>query len=150
MKSISHTKIFELPVPVADLFPLFSPEGERLWVPGWDYENVMGTTELSEDHVFLTETHDHSAKKAIWIVKRYEPNDYTVQFYRIEPEEKVGVVTVVCTKREATRTEVQVTYKYTALSPTGEAFIAGFNTAVYEEFITEWETLLLQHFKLIA
>ena len=150
MKSISHTKFFEMPVPVTDLFPLFSPEGEKLWVPGWDYQNVMGTTELSEDYVFLTGTHDHNAQKAIWIVKRYEPNVHFVQFYRVEPEEKVGVVTVVCTELEMGRTKVQVTYKYIALSPAGEKFISSFNEGFYEEFINEWETLLLRHFELIA
>lgn len=150
MESISHTKFFEMPVPVADLFPMFSPEGEKLWVSGWDYQNVMGTTQLSEDYIFLTETHDHGAKKAIWIVKRYEPNLHFVQFYRIEPEEKVGVVTVVCTELEATKTKVQVTYKYVALSASGEKFVVGFSESFFEEFINEWETLLLQHFELIA
>ena len=76
MKSVRHTKAFELSQSIDDLFPLFSPEGERYWVPDWDYENVMGTTELTEDYVFLTELHDHSSTKAIWIVKRYEPENY--------------------------------------------------------------------------
>jgi hypothetical protein len=49
MKSISHTKSFTLDFPKSQLFPLFSPEGEKLWAPGWDYENVMGKTELCED-----------------------------------------------------------------------------------------------------
>ncbi len=34
MKSISHTKAFEMALPIAELFPLFSPEGEKYWVPG--------------------------------------------------------------------------------------------------------------------
>lgn len=150
MKTITHTEFFEIPAPVAELFPLFSPEGEKLWVPGWNYQNVMGSIELFEDYVFLTETHDHRAQKAIWLVKRYEPNVHFVQYYRVEPEEKVGVVTVVCTELEASRTKVQVTYKYMALSPSGEQFISGFSEAFYREFIKEWETLLLKHFELIA
>ena len=150
MNAISYTKFFEIPVPVADLFPLFSPEGEKLWVPGWDYQNVMESTQLAEDYVFLTETHDHNAQKAIWLVKRYKPSEHFVQFYRIEPEEKVGVITVVCTELEADRTKVQVTYKYMALSAAGESFISGFSEHVYEEFINEWETLLLKHFELTA
>ena len=52
-------------IPIAELFPLFSPEGEKLWVPGWDYENIMGTTALSEDYVFLTKIHDHATRDAI-------------------------------------------------------------------------------------
>ena len=57
MKSIEHTRTFEMDLPVSTLFPLFSPEGETHWVPGWDYQNLMGTTELSEDYVFLTSSH---------------------------------------------------------------------------------------------
>ena len=147
MKSISHTKAFEMAIPVADLFPLFSPEGEKQWVPGWDYENVMGTTELSEDYVFLTKSHDHGTKDAIWIVKRYDPKLHIVQFYKVEPEDKIGLVTVRCTELEAERTKVQVTYKYVALSATAEVFVSEFSENAYEEFIVEWQTLLSNYFE---
>jgi len=145
MKSISYTKSFELALVVTELFPLFSPEGEKKWVPDWDYENVMGTTELSEDYVFLTKTHDHGTTDAIWIVKRYDPRSHFVQFYKIEPEDKIGVVTVKCTEIEAERTSVQVTYTYTALSETGERFVHEFSEKAYEAFINEWQTLLTNY-----
>ena len=83
MKTIRHTKTFEMPLPIADLFPLFSPEGEKEWVPGWDYKNVMGTTQLCEDYVFLTKSHDHALAEALWIVKAYKPESHFVQFYKI-------------------------------------------------------------------
>lgn len=134
-------------VPIADIFPLFSPEGEKHWVPGWDYENVMGTTELSDDYVFLTKTHDHGTSDAIWIVKKYDPKLHFVQFYKIEPGEKIGVVTVKCTELEASKTMIRVTYKYLALSKGGEEFITVFNESTYEEFIDEWQKLLTNYFK---
>jgi len=111
------------------LFPLFSAEGERLWVPGWDYVNVMGSTDLHEDYVFLTKSHDHAGTDAIWLVKRYEPEDFFVQFYRVEPEDKVGVVSVRCTPRGKAFTEVEVTYRYTALGDKGRQFIEGFTAS---------------------
>jgi hypothetical protein len=147
MKSISHTKSFSLDFPISKLFPLFSPEGEKHWVPGWDYENVMGKTELCEDYVFLTKTHDHGETDAIWIVKVFDPESYFVQFYKIEPEYKVGVVTVECTELSPTITNVQVTYKYQALSTLGEEFIAEFNERVYEEFIGEWQESLTNYIR---
>ena len=147
MKSISHIKTFEIAYPIAVLFPLFSPEGEKYWVPGWDYENMMGTTELSEDYVFLTKTHDHGVTDAIWVVKKYDPKSHFVQFYKIEPEDKIGVVAVKCTELEAERTEVQVTYKYIALSKTGEGFVSAFSESAYEQFIGEWQTLILDYFE---
>jgi len=147
MKSITHTKAFKMNVPIADIFQLFSPEGEKHWVPGWDYENVMGTTELSDDYVFLTKTHDHGTSDAIWIVKKYDPKLHFVQFYKIEPGEKIGVVTVKCTELEASKTMIRVTYKYLALSKGGEEFITVFNESTYEEFIDEWQKLLTNYFK---
>ena len=150
MKTISHTKTCKMPVPVKDLFPLFSPEGETYWVPGWNYENVMGTTELSEDYVFLTKAHDHATSDALWIVKKYEPDSHLVQFYKIESQEKIGVITVKCSQKEPDKSEVQVTYKYMALSETGETFIDGFNESAYEEFITEWQQLLLKYFSSLS
>ena len=77
---------------------MFTIEGEKLWVPGWDYENIMGTTELSEDYLFTTKSHDYGTTDAIWIVKEFDPKAYFVQYYKIEPEDKIGVVTAACTK----------------------------------------------------
>jgi hypothetical protein len=147
MKSVTHTREFEIPVSAAKLFPLFSPEGEKYWMPDWDYENVMGTTELSEDYVFLTKTHDHGTKDAIWIVKRYNPEEYFVEYYKIEPEEKIGVVTVECKELEPGRTQVQVTYKYMAFSASGENFVSEFDENTYDAFINEWQILLLNYFE---
>lgn len=145
MKSVSHSKSFELEHPVEKVFPLFSPEGEKRWVPGWDYENVMGSIELSEDYVFLTKDHDHGMAEAIWLVKRYEPESYLVEFYKIEPGHKVGVVTVKCAAPGGRTTRVTVTYKYVALSAEGEAFIAAFDEPTYASFIGEWRELLASY-----
>ena len=128
------------------LFPLFSPEGEKLWVPGWDYVNIMSSTDLHEDYVFLTKTHDHAGTDAVWLVKRYAPQHFFVQFYRIEPEDKVGVVSVRCHPLDQGLTEVEVTYQYTALGDKGRAFIDGFTASEYQQFIGEWKRLLDAYF----
>ncbi len=146
MKSVEHTKTFEMAQPAATLFPLFSPEGEKNWVPGWDYQNLMGTTDLAEDYVFLTQSHDHGTTDAIWLVKRYDRKAHLVEFYKIEPGDKVGVIKVKCTEITTEKSEVEVSYKYLALSATGESFISGFTSAVFDEFIGKWQTLLSNYF----
>ena len=70
MNRVKHSADFQIAQPAEILFPLFSAEGEKCWVPGWDYTNVMGTTDLHEDYIFITEDHDHAASEAIWLVKR--------------------------------------------------------------------------------
>jgi hypothetical protein len=147
MSTIKHTASFEINQPAKELFPLFSAEGEKLWVPGWGYENIMGVTDLHEDYVFVTRSHDHAATDAIWIVKRYEPEDYLVQFYKVEPGEKIGVIEVKCFKLSEIRTKVQVTYEYIGLSAAGNRFVSNFSEADYNAFIAEWESLLVKYFE---
>lgn len=147
MRTVEHSKAFSIGEPIDELFPLFSPEGERRWVPGWDYENLMGTTRLSEDYVFLTRSHVHGSTEAVWIVKSFDPENHAVTFYKVEPGDKLGVVSVRCVAQGADETEVHVTYKYLALSPRGERFVSEFTAAAYERFIGEWRTLLEEHFR---
>ena len=146
VSSIKHSAAFDISQPVEQVFPLFSPEGEKRWIPHWSYQNVMGTTELSEDYVFLTKSHDHASADAIWLVKRYIPETWLVQFYRVEPEDKVGIVTVLCSGISGGLTHVEVTYEYIPLSEKGREFVEGYTIEAYEKLIDNWKELLLQYF----
>jgi hypothetical protein len=146
MSIIKHTANFNIDQPIDVLFPLFSAEGEKLWVPGWTYENIMGSTELHEDYVFLTTNHDHAMIKAIWLVKAYKPESYFVQFYKVEPENKVGIISVQCTEISDDATGIEVSYEYIGLSKEGNKFIEDFTSLKYDAFIDEWKKLLLNYF----
>ena len=126
---------------------MFSPEGEKLWVPGWDYENIMSSKDLHEDYIFLTKNHDHASTHAIWLVKQYKPKPYFVQFYKVEPEDKVGIIAVQCTKINDSLTQVEVSYEYIGLSKEGVAFVAKFTATEYKDFIAEWNSLLVNYFE---
>jgi len=147
MNNIKHSKDFQLEQAAKIVFPLFSAEGEKLWVPGWDYENIMESTELHEDYIFLTKNHDHAAADAIWLVKRYEPDNFLVEFYKVEPEEKIGIITVQCTALSEDKTNINVTYEYIALEQKGNEFIDRFTSQEYEVFIGEWQQLLETYFE---
>ena len=146
MSAIKHTNSFIISQPIKVLFPMFSAEGEKSWVPGWSYENIMGSTVLHEDYVFLTKNHDHATTDAIWVVKKYEPENHYIQFYKIEPEEKIGIIEVACAQLTDSDTEVQVTYEYIGLSDKGNQFINEFTSSEYQEFIAEWKSLLDTYF----
>ncbi len=147
MSSIKHTADFQISQPIEVLFPLFSAEGEKLWVPGWDYENVMGSNALHEDYIFLTKNHDHASTDAIWLTKQYRSDSYFVQFYKVEPEDKVGIITVQCRKIADFQTQVEVSYEYIGLSNKGDEFIEKFTSSEYKKFISEWESLLVSYFE---
>ena len=142
MSTIKRQASFKLHQSAEVLFPLFSAEGEKYWVPDWDYENVMdGRTDLHEDYVFLTaghhksendEAHEHghhspqhqANHKTVWLVKKHDPANYCVQFYRVEPEDKVAIITVQCKALQENLTEVEVAYEYIGLSKKGNDFLA--------------------------
>jgi len=171
MATIKHQTSFQINQPAQKLFPLFSAEGEKLWVPGWDYENIMGSTDLHEDYIFLTAGHHksehhgagrhssahhgsdhhrsdyHGAAKTIWLVKRHEPANYFVQFYRVEPGDKVGIVTVHCKPITQELTEVEIAYEFIGLSEKGNEFIKGYTAESYEAFISPWPKLLADYFE---
>jgi hypothetical protein len=146
MSQIKYTEDFQISQPVEILFPLFSAEGEKHWVPGWDYKNIMGGTDLHENYIFITENHDHAASDAIWLVKKHVPDTYFVEFYKVEPEEKVGIISVKCNSISGSETNVSVSYEYIALSEKGREFVANFTSKEYKEFIGEWKQLLEKYF----
>lgn len=86
----------------------------------------MGATDLHGDYIFVTENHDHAASDAIWLVKKYEPDSCFVEFYKIEPEEKVGITSVKYNSISGSETNVSVSYEYIALSEKGREFVANF------------------------
>jgi len=77
----------------------------------------------------------------------YQPEFYLVQFYKIEPEIKVGTTTVQCTKMAESLTQLEVSYEYVGLSEKGNEFIEGFTSTEYDEFISEWNNLLVSYFE---
>ena len=139
---VSHSEEFSLGRDISHVFPLFSPEGEKLWAPGWNYTNLLGSIELGPDYVFLTDTHDHKSAQAIWIVSGYDPARHYVSYYKVEPGQKVGKIVVQCFERGRTSTLVKVTYKYIGLSDSGNRFVETFSKEAYKEFIGEWRLLL--------
>lgn len=147
MSTVKYTADFQISQPIDVLFPLFSAEGEKLWVPGWDYKNISGSSDLHEDYIFLTKKHDHASSDAIWLVKQYKPETHFVQFYKVEPEDKVGIISVQCTKMSKSLTQVEVSYEYMGLSKKGDEFIESFTSAEYNAFIAEWNRLLVRYFE---
>ncbi|MGV6825527.1 MAG: hypothetical protein ACWA5Q_01000 [bacterium] len=107
----------------------------------------MGGTDIHENYVFLTKNHDHALTDAVWLVEKYDPKEYCIQLYKIEPEYKVGIIEVSCIQLSETCTKVQVTYEYIGLSGKGNQFIEGFTSSEYKSFIEDWKDFLITYFR---
>jgi hypothetical protein len=129
--------IVRIPLPVDRVMPLFTPEGERAWAPGWDPSYPAGLTGDGADTgtVFLTE---HGAT-TIWAV--VERTYDTVRYARVTPGRWAGLVEVRCRPDGPEATCAEVTYDLTALTDEGEAALQEF-AAGYDDYLGEWEKAL--------
>jgi len=120
---------------IDETFPLFSPEGERLWVPGWDPELLHPPDEVwAEGQIFRTR---EERGEALWVVSRLDRAAHHAEYHRVEPGRYVARVEVRCRPVED-GTEVTVSYAYVGLSESGNRDIAGMTEADYAEKMTRW------------
>ena len=129
-----------------EVFPLFTPEEEKKWAKGWDFEPIFPQPfQTRENSIFRTSSHDHKVEPAIWIINIYNPKKYYIEYIRVESSVKLGQIRIVCGQMDVKNTEVQVTYTYTALSDEGNNFIENFTENKYLEYIEGWE-LAINHY----
>ncbi|GAA0300528.1 hypothetical protein GCM10010302_43880 [Streptomyces polychromogenes] len=129
-----------VPLPPETAFRLFTAEGERDWVPGWEPVFPVETPDDTEPGtVWLTSS---DGEETTWLVlSRDFPT--SVSYARITPGVRAGTVTVALAATEA-GSEVTVTYDMTPLTPAAaealDAFAAG-----YPAFIRSWSELITAH-----
>jgi hypothetical protein len=118
---------------------LFTPDGERRWVEGWDPAFPAGASDQAGT-VFTTAHH----RETIWVI--VERAERAVRYARVVPGEDAGSGAVVCA-RDRGGTTVEVTYDLTALTPHAAAGLREF-AAGYDGYLDGWrrriETLLAQ------
>jgi hypothetical protein len=120
-----------------EIFPLFSPLGERLWVPGWDPELLHPAgAEWEEGMIFRTE---EERGPAVWVVSRLQREAHRVRYHRVEPGRYVACIEVVCRAAGAGMTEATIAYTFVGLSDAGNRDIAAMSETEYVEKMARWE-----------
>jgi hypothetical protein len=128
---------FMVSAPVDAAFGLFSPEGERLWVPGWAPELLHPRGAAWEQGlIFRTQ---EELGEAVWVVTALDHQRHAVEYYRVEPGRYVARVRVSCQAKQPEQTEVAVTYTFVGLSDAGNRDIGAMSRAAYEEKMMRWE-----------
>ncbi|HKQ98317.1 MAG TPA: hypothetical protein VJV75_10610 [Candidatus Polarisedimenticolia bacterium] len=121
---------------VEDAFPLFSPHGERRWVPGWDPEVIHPPeSEWRQDQVFRTR---EEKGDAFWVISRLDRARHTVDYHRIEPGRYVAHVSVRCEATSPGTTLVTVAYSFVGLSESGNDEVAAMTQAEYDKKMGRW------------
>jgi Polyketide cyclase / dehydrase and lipid transport len=132
---VTQMRTFHLDAPLAQVFPLFTANGERAWAPGWEPRILSGAEERGS--AFITTAHNGGI--VTWIVTDYRPAQGHVSYARLVQESNIGLVDVSCTQARG-GTDVSVRYTLTAVSEAGESFVAQFlSEEHYTKMIEEWQ-----------
>lgn len=133
---VEHAATLHLPVPPARALALFTPEGEREWVEGWDPLplHAPGGTLTRAGAVFRTAA---GGEETLWISLGVDEAAGTADYVRVTPGSRLGTVHVRC-RDAGGGTEVEVVYRLTATSPAGEAVLAALDEAEFAARIDGW------------
>lgn len=139
MKHVRRTHAIFLDAPPAEVFPLFTPAGEKLWIREWDPQYLHPATgETRQGMVFTTGAGEDLT---FWGLVDYDQQRYRARYARVTPASRFGFVEVACTAQDA-GTRVEVTYAFTALTDAGNAFLEQFGEAAFRKMIDGWKALL--------
>ena len=135
-----HSYVQHLVATPERVFPLLCPVREADWIQGWDPLQVTSASGVAErDCVFLTAA---EPEDAIWYITRHEADAGFVEMLKITPGVTACRLSIQL-RGTAEGCDATVTYLHTSLgTPAGDAFVAGFTAASYEQFMRDWEARL--------
>jgi MOSC domain-containing protein YiiM len=121
----------------ADAFVHFTPDGERLWVPGFDPEYLHPLSGEQGPGAIFTTT--HGGEETLWMVLRFSPADGVAEYARVTPGSRRGTVRASLEAAGERSTRATVSYDLTALSDEGDAALAAMTESAYAEMLGEWQ-----------
>jgi hypothetical protein len=128
--------VITLAGPVEEMFYLFSPLDEKLWVPDWNPELLHPPGVCwQEGLIFRTQ---EEMGDAIWVVTRLDCTAHYVEYHRIEPGRYVARIVVRCSAIADRVTEVLTTYEFIGLSESGNGEIAAMTEDAYAKKMARW------------
>jgi hypothetical protein len=136
-KSVEQRGGFRLSAPPSAVFDLFSPLGEKLWVPEWDPE-LIHPPGFAWDRGLIFRTREERGE-AIWLVTAFDRARHAVEYHRVETGRYVARVSVQCRDHADLQTDVDVAYSFVGLSEAGNREIQAMSAQSYEEKMVRWQ-----------
>ncbi|HLY32339.1 MAG TPA: SRPBCC family protein [Ktedonobacterales bacterium] len=138
---VIRSETLHLAAPPTQVFPLFTPLGEKAWSPEWQPTMLAPMSgEPAAGTVFITE-HDQQPI-GVWVMTLYAPERGVIGYVRVTPGITAGMIQVECEPDQGETTRATVTYTLTALSEAGNAAMADLTEAHYRHWMASWETAI--------
>lgn len=123
-------------LPALAAIDLFTPEGERSWVPGWKPVYPDGVASESAGTVFTTAT---DGVTTIWTIIEIDRTSGAAAYSRVTPGLHAGIVRVWCVDAGFGRCAAKVAYDMTSLAD-DPSVLAEYAEPAFDRMMTEWST----------
>ena len=130
-------------LPFAEAVPLFTPEGERPWVAGWD-PHYVHPVEPGAGEGIVFQTTNKGGRAATWVQTRFEPANGVASYVYVIPDHHTAMVDVRVTPDGEGRSQASVRYRMTSLSPDADDFARAFGEA-FEDEMVDWAEAIQRH-----
>lgn len=135
-RHVRRSGTIELDGPPDAAFALFTPAGEKEWVPDWDPAFLQPAS--GETRAGMVFTTGHGGETTLWSAVDYAPERHYVRYARVTPGSRFGFVEVECAAAGHGRSRATVAYTLTALTEQGNAQIDALDDASYAAMLATW------------
>lgn len=122
--------------PAAEVFGLFTPEGERSWVPDW--EPVYPVGNLPEPEPGLAFATGVGEDARTWVVARLDPGTRAAVYTYVLPGRRTAWVEVTVEPGTGGVCDAHVAYRMTSLSPEADAEVLAFGDH-FPAMLEDWQ-----------
>ncbi|MGE5458209.1 MAG: hypothetical protein ACM3RX_07630 [Methanococcaceae archaeon] len=123
------------------IFPLLCQKRELDWLDGWKYEPIYSESGYAEEGAIFKTKHEGDVE-TIWVVSRYSPETYTVEFVRMTWETIVVKINLRVEDNFNGTSSLNVEYIFTSITEKGNEFIDGNSSKQFLEMMKWWEKSL--------
>jgi hypothetical protein len=120
------------------VFPLICPVREAEWLDGWQYAMIYSESGLIEEGAVFSTPHAGEAD-TVWIVTKHDPGKREVEFARFTHASRTCVLRIAVSAKAEHSSFVDISYTYTATTPTGNAFIECLTDEAFVAAVSFWE-----------
>ncbi|MCX6132362.1 MAG: hypothetical protein NTU47_01000 [Ignavibacteriales bacterium] len=132
---------------IALVFPLFGPIEEKKWADGWDPVALYPASgNLEEGMVFRTPGHEEHENQFFWIVSKYQPANFVVE-YVVSTPNRYWVIHIQCAGVSEHETMATITYIYTGLNDLGNEINRQAIENMYKDNLSDWEEAINYYLK---
>ena len=143
----ASTGRFELTLSAVAAIGLFTPEGERAWVPDWDPAYPDGVASETPGTVFSTAA---SGVHTDWVIIQIDRSSCHAAYARLTPGRHAGFVSVRISDTGPDSCAVEVAYDMTLLEGATPSLLEPYAPSEFDTVMREWRDLVEAHLHRIA